>query len=335
MAALAESLGELLGGEVSLLVRDVRAEAEWPPKAGIWLEVVDGGSIGVDIDPDLIVLALSRVLKRPPNWSRSDSKLDATLAGALGALVLEAARRSGHLLPFRLRYGTPASQPVVAPLRVAITLLFDERPYAVDLTLCPAANANVEQTAEPADLVLERLGSLPVSVPIVVALAACPRAALEAMGPGDAWLPGDGWWIQKEAVGRAALAAPNAERGIAVELTSDGSLVLSDETVSLAHDAATASSVGMTMQRENERDGQEPSIADTVLDAPIVVRVELGAVAMTAREWAELRPGDVIETGRRVAEPVILRIAGHEVAQGDLVNIEGELGVRIRRLSRP
>jgi flagellar motor switch protein FliN/FliY len=70
-----------------------------------------------------------------------------------------------------------------------------------------------------------------------------------------------------------------------------------------------------------------------VLDAPIVVRIELGAVTMTARQWSELEPGDVIETGCRIAEPVVLRVGGREVARGELVSIEGELGVRIRKLA--
>jgi flagellar motor switch protein FliM len=40
----------------------------------------------------------------------------------------------------------------------------------------------------------------------------------------------------------------------------------------------------------------------------------------------------VIETGRRIAEPVTLRVAGQVVARGELVDVEGELGVRIREL---
>ncbi len=79
-------------------------------------------------------------------------------------------------------------------------------------------------------------------------------------------------------------------------------------------------------------DDVSQAAADAALDAPLVVRVELGVVTMTAREWARLRPGDVIETGRRIAEPVVLRIAGRAVAKGELVDIEGELGVRIREL---
>lgn len=82
----------------------------------------------------------------------------------------------------------------------------------------------------------------------------------------------------------------------------------------------------------SEDDTSIGTLDDAVLDAPIVVRVELGAVSLTAREWAELRPGDVLEAGRRVGDHAILRVAGRAVAEGELVDVEGELGVRILRL---
>jgi flagellar motor switch protein FliM len=69
-----------------------------------------------------------------------------------------------------------------------------------------------------------------------------------------------------------------------------------------------------------------------LLETPIVVRVELGSISMTAREWARLGPGDVIETSQRIAEPVVLRVAGREVARGELVNVDGQVGVRIQKL---
>jgi type III secretion protein Q len=62
------------------------------------------------------------------------------------------------------------------------------------------------------------------------------------------------------------------------------------------------------------------------------VRVELGAVTMSAREWAALIPGDVVSVGRRIGDLASLRVAGIEVARGELVDIDGELGVRIRTL---
>jgi flagellar motor switch/type III secretory pathway protein FliN len=59
----------------------------------------------------------------------------------------------------------------------------------------------------------------------------------------------------------------------------------------------------------------------------------VGSVTLTAREWAALSPGDVVETGLRIAGPVVLRVAGQEVGRGELVSVDGELGVRIRHLT--
>jgi flagellar motor switch/type III secretory pathway protein FliN len=73
-------------------------------------------------------------------------------------------------------------------------------------------------------------------------------------------------------------------------------------------------------------------LTEAALEAPLVVRIEIGSVSMTARDWAALRPGDVIESGRRINEPVVLRVAGREVARGELVDVEGEIGVRVREI---
>jgi flagellar motor switch/type III secretory pathway protein FliN len=157
-------------------------------------------------------------------------------------------------------------------------------------------------------------------VPVVAGAALADAAELRSLRRGDAWLPGSGWWIDREGKGRGALLGARSELGVAVDLASDGRIVLRGDRVSLSVDPNGA------MADSDQTTGQ---LADVVLDQPIVVRVELGAVTLTAREWAALRAGDVIETGRRVAEPVALRVAGREVARGELVNVEGELGVRI------
>jgi flagellar motor switch/type III secretory pathway protein FliN len=76
----------------------------------------------------------------------------------------------------------------------------------------------------------------------------------------------------------------------------------------------------------------EPSVtstAEALEDAPLVVRVELGSVEMKAGEWAALVPGDVVALGRRLGEPALLRVGGVEVARGELVQVDGEYGVRI------
>ena len=75
-------------------------------------------------------------------------------------------------------------------------------------------------------------------------------------------------------------------------------------------------------------DGEATTI-ESLEHAPVVVRVELGTVEMKAREWAELGPGDVIALGRWVGDPAILRVGGVELARGELVQVDGEYGVRI------
>jgi flagellar motor switch/type III secretory pathway protein FliN len=71
------------------------------------------------------------------------------------------------------------------------------------------------------------------------------------------------------------------------------------------------------------------AMARALGDVPVVVRVEIGAAEMPAREWAALGKGDVIALGAKVADPVLLRVGGVEIARGELVEIDGEVGVRI------
>jgi flagellar motor switch/type III secretory pathway protein FliN len=64
-------------------------------------------------------------------------------------------------------------------------------------------------------------------------------------------------------------------------------------------------------------------------DIPVVVRVEIGEALRAAREWAALQRGDVIAPGRRIRERVRGRVGGVPVASGGLVEIDGDVGVRI------
>lgn len=74
---------------------------------------------------------------------------------------------------------------------------------------------------------------------------------------------------------------------------------------------------------------QDSELAEIVGETPLMVRLELGALEMSAAEWAALKPGDVVQSGRRLDDPVVLRAGGREIARGELVDVEGELGVRI------
>ena len=67
-------------------------------------------------------------------------------------------------------------------------------------------------------------------------------------------------------------------------------------------------------------------------DLPIEVRVELGAISLPAAEWAQLQPGDAIPLGPK-RSPIRLRANGVVIAEGELVRVDDQLGVRITSLS--
>lgn len=64
-------------------------------------------------------------------------------------------------------------------------------------------------------------------------------------------------------------------------------------------------------------------------EIPVLVTCEIGRVTMNGQEVLELRPGAVIPVGRPLAGPVDLRVGERLLARGELVDIEGELGVRL------
>ena len=59
------------------------------------------------------------------------------------------------------------------------------------------------------------------------------------------------------------------------------------------------------------------------------LEVRLGQVQMALADVARLRPGQVIDCGRPVGSPVELVVRGAPVGSGELVCLDGKLGVRI------
>jgi type III secretion protein Q len=64
-------------------------------------------------------------------------------------------------------------------------------------------------------------------------------------------------------------------------------------------------------------------------EASLEVTVQLGATRLSLRQLGELAVGQIVPLGRPLAGPYEVRVAGRMVGQGELVDIDGELGVRI------
>jgi flagellar motor switch/type III secretory pathway protein FliN len=123
------------------------------------------------------------------------------------------------------------------------------------------------------------------------------------------------------------LAAPAQEIGVRAMLGDDGRLVLREGTEPLAWTPARAEEKDLNAMSDTQPDAD--ALVQAVGEAPVVVRVEIGVAEMRAREWASLTPGDVVALGRKIGEPVTLRVGGVAVARGELVDLDGEVAVRI------
>ena len=72
--------------------------------------------------------------------------------------------------------------------------------------------------------------------------------------------------------------------------------------------------------------------AELLGDVPLQLTVELARLPMTADAVVALRVGQVVDLQRTATEPVELSVNGKVVARGELVEIEGQLGVRVQSL---
>ncbi len=353
----ARALGELLGADVDgvfhgvelrsaneahdLGLRDIALYFRTEPNVA---------RLGFTASAELGSVLMTRLLGQPWRLSRPDAPLDAIAHGALSSLLIEAARRVGH--DSVLSASGPWSSAQV--LWAELTLLIDGSPYSV-FAWCEATALPMHSEGRA----LGELGWLPLTLPLVVGMSTCDRELLRILEVGDAWIPGDTLWLAMEGasmVGYGALASPHSDIGTRVTFESGGGLRVAGDQVAIPFDVEQpvssrsditpaprltrtgtygAPSSNQELESEysmtDDNSGQSPA-GQSALDAPLVIRVELGSVTMSAREWAELQAGDVIETSQRVSEPVVLRCAGREVARGELVEVEGQVGVRITEM---
>jgi type III secretion system YscQ/HrcQ family protein len=205
-------------------------------------------------------------------------------------------------------------------LGVTLTVLVARDAYEARVVVPRSA---VSAAPGPAwdEAALAALGPTPVSIPVVACALLATVTDVASLEAGDALML-DAWPLRRAAGGRLSgpvlLAAPVSTTGVAADLHEDGRVVLRGEVVPLC---AAEAEMGEGVERSG--------LIEAIGEVPVVVRVEIGEARMAAREWAALARGDVVALGRRVGEPVVLRVGGIPVARGELVEIEGEVGVRI------
>jgi type III secretion system YscQ/HrcQ family protein len=110
---------------------------------------------------------------------------------------------------------------------------------------------------------------------------------------------------------------------------STANLKLLLESIKGGERATTGERLNME-EDEVKEDASENAIA--LDDLLLTVQVELAARRLTLSELSRLRVGQLLELGCKATDPVELVADGRRIARGELVEIEGQLGVRLTQL---
>lgn len=163
-------------------------------------------------------------------------------------------------------------------------------------------------------------------------------AGLSGLEPGDVVVVERvfGEWDGRNARG-ALRARVGAGDTVLVEGAAEGvgagglRLLVKEVSASEARGVADAGRVRMEDENElGEESGDGAGLLDNLL---LTVRVELPARRISLEELTRLRAGQILELDCRATDPVELVADGRRVATGELVDIDGRLGVRVTRLA--
>ena len=70
-------------------------------------------------------------------------------------------------------------------------------------------------------------------------------------------------------------------------------------------------------------------------DTEVRLRFSIGRIPLDIQTLRDLAPGTILDFGKQLGAPVEMLLDETSIGQGELVNIEGSLGVRIRQLKVP
>jgi len=84
-----------------------------------------------------------------------------------------------------------------------------------------------------------------------------------------------------------------------------------------------------TPRRGSRTSGQAREDLSILLDVPFIVEAEMGRTHRTVRDILKIAQGSLIDLDKEAGEPVDLLVNGQLVARGEVVEIDGNYGVRI------
>jgi len=285
-------------------------------------------AVVIEAEGALAAALVARALKRPPPGFVAPSAVPSEgVAGAFAAVLLALARRSHAGVALSVRHAGPtgALQAELAEVdsewnALSLTVIVGDDAFAARV-LVPRSAGLAGPHPQWSARELAALGAAPLAVPVVACATWTTPEDVAALRPGDAVVL-QGWPVGRSSAGSSGgqiwLSAPLSDLGLRARLCEDGRIALG------------AGGLEPLVSTEARMDiDEKDALVTTLGEVPIVMRVEIGEATMSARDWASLGRGDVISLGRRLGDPVVLRVGGVLVARGELVELEGEVAVRI------
>tara|TARA_B100001750_G_scaffold214963_1_gene198477 strand:- start:382 stop:1494 length:1113 start_codon:yes stop_codon:yes gene_type:complete len=163
------------------------------------------------------------------------------------------------------------------------------------------------------------LADLPLAVAIDVGEAELEAEVLASLRPGDAIIPDRHWGADQ----RVRVRPLGGARSAWWCRAADGALTL--EEIERTDEGPVGR--GSKMDDATRTDTSEDLAA--IGDAPVTLSLELARFEIGLGELASLRPGEVVVSGVPLGREVRLRAGSKVVATGELVDVEGEIGVRL------
>jgi type III secretion protein Q len=285
------SVAGLLGCEVTISARPVPGlPAPRAAVARVGIELVAlPGAAVLEVEPALLAAIVDRLAGAPASGAHAATSLTPVEAAALDLLALVAL--DGVC-------GVPAVEERLAP-RLARTVAEPAATLAVELQICAANATGRGRLLVPASAVRALRDAQPAEPGAALRLSVSVRAAGAALGPDalDALAPGDVIVIDGVAE-PTALVLPGGYR--AAGRLEDG----------LFH-------------------VQETHMTERQAQIPVTLEVELARVEVTLADLARLEPGAAFPLGIDRRGLVTLRSGERAVARGELVDVDGAVGVRI------
>jgi flagellar motor switch protein FliM len=169
------------------------------------------------------------------------------------------------------------------------------------------------------------VGRLSTVASVELATTTLRLAELEGAHAGDAVVFDGAAWPDE---GERLVSLRIGDQAAPARLSATGQIVLAGRFEAAERRAVVRKTGAMTDKGDKTSGG-----AELLAAAPIEIVAEVGRVVLRGDEVLGLAEGSVLSLGRP-GTTVDLVVGGRTWARGELVNIDGELGVRITELAR-